>query len=150
MNQTILKIKNSKAFEIIRKALSSKYFPFVTAAVTLLSYYLGLDVVLFYYIAIAGILMLITLDDITPIISLFLFMSVSISLINTPSPTMGNSDYYHRPEIYIQIFIIVGLFIAAAVYRLIKTVLEKRFKLSPLFYGLCAFAAALFINGLFS
>lgn len=150
MNKIIIKIKNSKAVDIIKNVLSSKYFPFATAAATLLSYYLGLDVVLFYYIAIVGILMLLTLDDITPIISLFLFMSVSISLINTPSPTMGNSDYYHRPEIYIQIFIIVGLFISAAVYRLIKTVIEKKFTLTPLFYGLCAFALALFINGLFS
>ena len=95
MNETFAKIKNSKTVGMIQKILSSKYFPFVTAAVTLLSYYLGWDVVLFYYIAIAGILMLLFLDDITPIISLFLFMSVSISLINTPSPTMGNSDYYH-------------------------------------------------------
>lgn len=150
MNETLAKIKNSKTVEIIQKILSSKYFPFVTAAVTLLSYYLGWDVVLFYYIAIVGILMLLFLDDITPIISLFLFMSVSISLINTPSPTMGNSDYYHRPEIYIQIFTIVGLFIATAVFRLVMTVIKKKFTVSPLFYGLCALAAALFINGLFS
>lgn len=150
MNQTVAKIKNCKPVKLLKKVLSSKYFPFASAAVTLISYYLGLDVVLFYYIAIAGILMLTLLDDTVPLISLFLFMSVSISLINTPSPTMGNSDYYHRPEIYIQIFVIVGLFISAAIYRLVKTILDKRFTTSPVFYGLCGLASALFINGFFS
>lgn len=150
MNEALYKFKNSEAIKFIQKLLSSKYFPFASAALTLLCYYLGWDIVLFYYISITGILILLLLDDITPIISLFLFMSVSVSLINTPSSSMGTSDYYHRPEIYIQIFIIIGLFISAAIYRLVITVIAKKFKPSPIFYGLCAFAATLFINGFFS
>ncbi len=150
MNRDTLKLNASKAAEIIRTVLSSKYFPFLTAAFTLASYYLGWDVALFYYIALTGILMLFLLEDITPVLHLFLFMSVSISLINTPSTTMGNSDYYHRPEIYIQIFTIVGLFIAAAICRLVKTVVKGKFKITPVFFGVCGFAFILIINGIFT
>lgn len=150
MNDKIAKLKNCEFMKILQKVLSSKYFPFLTAAFTLLSYYLGLDVVLFYYIAIVGIAMIILLDDVTPIISILIFIGVAISLKNTPSVSMGNSDYYHRPEIFIQIFIIVGLMIAAAIYRFVKTVLTKKFKLTQMFFGLCAFAFVLIINGIFS
>ncbi len=150
MNKDTLKLNASKAAEIMRTVLSSKYFPFLTAAFTLASYYLGWDVALFYYIALTGISMLFLLDDITPVLHLFLFMSVSISLINTPSTSMGNSDYYHRPEIYIQIFTIVGLFIAAAICRLVKTVVKGKFKITPVFFGVCGFAFILIINGIFT
>ncbi len=93
MNDKIAKLKNCEFMKILKKVLSSKYFPFLTAAFTLLSYYLGLDVVLFYYIAIVGIAMIILLDDVTPIISILIFIGVAISLKNTPSVSMGNSDY---------------------------------------------------------
>ncbi len=143
-------LKECKFVKIVQAVLSSKYFPFITAAFTLMSYYLGLDVVLFYYFALVGILMLLLLDDLTPFISLLLFMSISISLINTPSSSMGNSDYYRRPEIFIQIFIILSLFIATAVYRLIKTIVTGKFKITPIFFGMCGFAFVLLLNGLFT
>ena len=113
-------------------------------------YYLGWDVVVFYYIAIVGIAILLLLDDATPFVSLLLFMSVSISLKNTPSDTMGNTDYYHRPEIYIQIFTIISLLVATTIYKLIKNIVLKKFKITPIFFGMCGFALILMLNGLFS
>ena len=150
MNKNSIKSKTQKIVDIFRAILSSKYFSFITAAVTLLCYYLGWDVVLFYYIAIVGIMILLLLEDATPFISLLLFMSISISLINTPSNTMGDSDYYHRPEIYIQIFTIIGLLVSVVIYRLIKNIVFKRFKITPIFFGMCGFAIILMLNGIFT
>lgn len=134
--------------EIAKAILSSRYLPFASAALTLICYYLGWDVVLFYYVATVGISILLLSDDVTPLFPQLLFMSVSVSLVNTPSYTMGTTDYYRRPEIFIQIFIILGLFIAAAAFRLIKTIACKKFKITPIFYGMCGFAATLLLNGI--
>ena len=143
------KFKDSKFVKAVQKFLSSKYFPFITAAFTLMCYYLGWDVVVFYYIAIFGIAILLLLDDATPFIPLLLFMCVSISLKNTPSDTMGTSDYYHRSEIFIQIFTIIGLLVSAVIYRFIKNIVLKKFKITPIFFGMCGFAAILMLNGIF-
>ena len=140
MNKDFFKFKNSKIVNIIKAILSSKYFPFATAVFTLLSYYLGLDIFLFYYIVIVGLSILLLLEDLTPIISLLLFMPVSFSL----------SGYSDKPEIYIQIGILVGSLILAAAYRLVKTVIYKRFKITPIFFGMCGFAIILILNGVFS
>lgn len=150
MIDKIAGLKDCKFAKILKNILSSKYFSFVTAAFSLISYYLGLDVALFYYLAICGILMIFLLDDLTPTVSLLIFMGVSVSLKNTPTVTVTNSDYYGRPEVYIQLIVIAALFIGAAVYRLVKTIVKKNFKLTPVFYGTCGYAFILIINGLFS
>ena len=150
MKEKIAQLKESNPIKIIQQVLSSKYFTFVTAAFVLLSYYRGLDVVLFYYYAFAYILIALLLDDMTPVFSILIFLGVSISIKNTPAVFMGTTDYYHRPEIFIQIFIIVALMIAAMIYRLIKSIIDKKFKLTPVFYGTCGFAFVLIVNGIFS
>ena len=112
-------------------------------------YYLGWDVVLFYYIAIAGIGILLILEDATPFISLLLFMGISISHKQAYANTEGLT-YYQRPEIYIQFGALIGLLITVAIYRLIKNIVYKRFKITPIFFGMCGFALILMTNGIFS
>ena len=150
MNQAISKLKNCAFINKFRCILSSKFFPFITAAITLLCYYLGWDMALIYYIGITGILMLLLLDDVTPVIHVLLFMSVMISLKNSPSPAMGGSDYYHRTENLVQIAIVITAFISAGIYRIVMACAKKKFKVSPVFMGLSGFAAALFFNGVAS
>lgn len=150
MNEKIEQLKNGGFLKALKAGLSSKYFPFVSAAVTLLCYYLGWDIVLIYYIAISGILVLTLLDDITPIISVFLFMSILISYKNSPSNIMGNSDYYFKTANLALIFTAFALFVSAAIYRIILTIIRKKFKLNSAFFGMCAFAAVLLLNGMFS
>lgn len=150
MNKTLEKIKSFAFIKAISAFIYSKYFPFLTAAVTLLCYYLGWDVVLIYYIGLCGIFILLFMDDVSPIISVLLFMSILVSLKNTPSNSMGDSDYYFRTANLVQIITVITLFISAAVARIALTVIQKRFTLTQIFYGLCGFAAVLLINGLFS
>ena len=145
----ISKFKECKFVKAVQQILSSKYFSFITAALTLMSYYIGLDIFLYYYIALVGIAILLLLDDATPFISLLLFMSIAISYKNTPRSIVA-SDYYKMPEIYIQIGIIIGLLIAVAIYRLIRTIVYKRFKITPIFFGMCGFSIILMTNGIFS
>ncbi len=144
------KIKHCKVPDIVKKIISSKFFPFVTAAVLLLCYYLGWDIVATYYLGIVIILILLLLEDITPVITQIPFITLVVSLKNTPSSAMGSSDYYSNPAILAQFIIIVSLMVCALVYRLVLSCVRKKFKLTPMFYGLCFLSFALVLNGLFS
>jgi len=113
MNTSFTKPKNSKAAEIVRQVLLSKFFPFVTMAVVILCYYLSLDIVTICYLGIAGILILLFLDDVSPIVTVMLFMNVIISWKNSPASGRGESDYFFRPEILAPLIIILTLCIAS-------------------------------------
>lgn len=148
MKETLVKIQNSNFIKVLKEILSSKYFPFLGAALAVTCYYTGLDLLMFYFIATTCALTIVLLDDLSPIFSSLLFMGVTVSLKNTIA--LGISDYYGRPVIYIQLIIMAVFLILLAVYRLIKTIVQKKFKLTPMFYGTCALAAVLVLNGLFS
>lgn len=142
--------KNGNILNGLNEFLSSKLFPFMTATVSLLCYYLGLDIVFIYYVGITGLVILLFCDDISPLITVLLFMCVLVSYENSPSNLAENAPYYFQTEILVQIFIVIGLLGTAVIYRFISTCASGRFTVSPIFFGLCAFAAALFINGIFS
>ena len=150
MKEKLQKFGNCGFLKLLKQGLSSKYFPFVTAAVTLLCYYLGLDLVLIYYISITGMLILLLLEDATPFISIMLFLGIMISYKNSPSDVMGDSDYYFRTANLVQIFIILSLYILTVVYRIFATISKRKFKFTPAFFGLCGLSAVFLLNGLFS
>ncbi len=150
MKEKIEKLKNCTFLKLLKQGLASKYFPFVTAAITLFCYYLGLDLVLIYYISLTGMLILLLLDDATPFISVMLFLGIMISYKNSPSDVMGDSDYYFRTANLVQIFIILSLYILTVLYRIILTVSRKKFKFTPAFFGLCGLSAIFLLNGLCS
>ncbi len=139
--------KKITPLSVLRGVLSSKFFPFVTAAVVMACYYTGMEIITFYYMAAVGILMLVFLDDLTPIISLFLFMNVMVSRQNSPSVLLGGSDYYSGTAVKVQIFTLISVFVLAIFARIIFTGVKKQFKPTAIFYVLCAFAAALIMNG---
>lgn len=147
MREYINKIKNSSVAGGIKNFLSSDFFPFITAALCILCYYLGLDIVIIAYIGLTGALIFLLLDDVTPVFTIFLFMGVMISYKNSPSSIRGNSNYYLRPEIFVPIIIVVVILVAAIVYRLVHTCVTKKFKFTPVFFGLCALAVTLLLNG---
>lgn len=148
MENVFAKIKRSKASGIAKKVLSSKFFPFTTAAVLLLCYYLGWDIVAIYYIGIVSLLMLLLLDDITPVISQFIFINLVTSLKNTPESSVEGPAYYAQTAILAQIIVIALLVIAALVYRLVMCCVKKQFRLTPVFYGICALSLAFLANGI--
>lgn len=145
-----VKEKNNRITEWIRLILTSKVYPYIMAAIMLLCYYTGGDLPAIYFLAITGVLMLTLLDDLTPGISLFLCLMVMISYQNSPSTHSGNSDYFYRPEVYIQVIILAVILIGTAVLRLIRSLSQKKFKPTPVFYTLCALSVAFILNGIFS
>lgn len=147
MKELFCKIKYCGVSERLKKALSSKYFPFATAIISLVCYYLGWDIVNIYYAGLTGILILLLLDDITPLFSVFLFMNVMVSLINSPSYTTGGSDYYSRTAIMVQIIVVIVAFVSAIIYRTATTFTRNKFKLTPIFFGLCALSVFFLLNG---
>ena len=136
----------------MRAVFSSAYFPFLTVAITLVCYYLSQDMVIIWYMALCGTLILLFLKDTSPLITLFLFMNIMISMQNTPTLAGGNqpSDYYFQPHILAQIGVAIGLFAGAGVFRMIAAVRSGRFRCTPTFFGLCLFAVGIMLNGLFS
>ena len=136
----------------VESAILSPYFPFVTAIVTLACYYLSLDMAIIWYMALCGAFILVFSRDASPLITLFLFMNIMISMKNTPTLAGGNqpSDYYFQTHIVVQIGVAIGLFGCAGVYRMIRAALRGQIKRTPTLFGLCAFAAAIMLNGLFS
>lgn len=148
MNNAFIKIKQSKVIDIVKNILSSKYFPFFTAALFLLCYYTGLDLLAIYYLATVVILILLLLEDITPVIPQLLFINLVVSLKNAPSPVMGGSDFYTRTEVLVQAGIMFSLAVAALIYRIVYCCVKKKFKTSPIFFGLSVFCFTLLLNGL--
>ena len=96
--------KNGNILNGLNEFLSSKLFPFMTATVSLLCYYLGLDIVFIYYVGITGLVILLFCDDISPLITVLLFMCVLVSYENSPSNLAENAPYYFQTEILVQIF----------------------------------------------
>lgn len=150
MKDVLGSIKSLKAIEKIKEVICSKYFPFVTAALFVLCYYLGWDLVAIYYLGIVGIFIMLFSDDLTPLITLLLFINVIVSLKNTPATTMSASDFYSKPVNLAQIITVVVLLISCMIYRIVNTCVKRRFRLSPMFFGLCAFSLVMLLNGLFS
>lgn len=148
VSKTAKKYNNFKS--LVNGVFNSKLFPFAMAAVMVLCYYTSIDLAAIYFVAVVGILIFTLSDDLTPAITLFAFINIIVSYKNSPSYTAGGSDYYFQTHVLIQIIILVGLLVAAAVFRLIKTVYTRKFKPTPVFYGLCALAAVFLINGAFS
>ena len=150
MVEKFKKIQNSRFGKVLKEILMSKYFPFITAAISILCYYLSWDIVFIYFICIVGLIILLFLEDISPFITLLLFMSILVSYKNSPSNLSGNSNYYSNPAILVQVFIVIGALSSGLIYRIILACIKKHFSLSPIFWGLCGFSAILLMNGLFS
>ncbi|MDE7454179.1 MAG: hypothetical protein K2N22_07220 [Clostridia bacterium] len=137
----------TKGLFIFKKILSSKYLPFLTAAVSLICYFNGLDLVGMYFLAAVGIAMLIALDDLTPLICQFPFLYLSISRKNSPSYTVGGSDYYFQTAVIVQCAVLAALFIAAMIYRIVMLGVRRKFKPTPVFFGLCVLSVTFLLNG---
>ena len=148
MESSTSEIKKNKAVELIKFLLSSPVYPFLTAIVVTVCYYLSLDIVTILYLGITGTLVLLLLDDISPIVNVFLFVNVFISWENSPSSVRGNSDYYLTPQILVPTVTIVAILIGAFIFRFVKVCRNKKFRITPMFFGLVLLAIALLLNGL--
>ena len=143
------KISAERVLNALRGIISSNWFPFVTAAFTLLCYYAAWDMVIIWYMALCGAFLLIFCRDTSPLITLFLFMNIMISMKNSPTQAGGNpSDYYSQTVHLVQIIVAIALFAGAGVFRLAAAIKKGQFRCSPTFFGLCAFAAGIMFNGL--
>lgn len=141
------KIKRSKALDIVKNVISSKFFPFSTAAVFLACYYLGWDIVAIYYLGIVTVLILLLLEDISPLICQLLFLNLFVSLKNVEAGCADGYSYYSQPAIIAQMAVFAVLAISALAYRLILCCVKKKFRITPVFIGICALSVAFILNG---
>lgn len=132
----------------LRSVLSSDYFPIFTAVVSLVSYYIGADLINIYIFGAVMIAMILLLDDLTPLFTHMLFLAVICSKTN--SPMYGVSGFYTVTSNFVQIGCIIGLIVIAAVYRFIRQAQAKKVHLSLVFISVIVLAAVYVLNGVFS
>lgn len=144
------KLKGNNFGGVLTAVLSSRAFPFFTAAWVMACYFLGLDMATIYYLGITVILMLLILDDLTPLVSQLLFFNVIVSLQNSPSETVNavHPDYYSNPVNLAFIGVILGLVVAAMILRFITVFKNKNCKPTPVLWGLCALGLAFLLSGI--
>ncbi len=152
MKKFFEKITAYKPPQKFLNAISSRVFPFITTAVALLCYYLGLDLVFIYYFAVTSVVFLLFAEDLTPLVSNFLFLNVIVSAKNSPSETVSsaNPEFYTTPAVLGQVAALITIIVVAMAFRMAVTVKRGKFKITPIFYGLCFLSFAFLINGLFS
>lgn len=142
------KIKASKAVEITKLILSSKYFAFVTALITVLFYYLGLELVTIYYLALTGALIFLFCDDLTPFMGHLLFAFILMSPKHTPSTAHdASSDFIFRTPFKVQAAFLIVILGGAVIFRLVCTLKAKKFTPTPSFISLAVFCFILLFNG---
>ncbi|MGN1373382.1 MAG: O-antigen ligase family protein [Candidatus Coproplasma sp.] len=146
------KFNINKVKAIAEKIFTSPAFPFVTAGVTVLSTTFGLEPLIIWYICLCGAAITLCCKDISPVVCLFVFMNTIISMKHSPDARVEWCDetYMTSTAFIIQATIAILIFAGSAVYRIVDSIIKHRFKITPIFIGLCAYVVALLLNGLFS
>lgn len=145
MKEKLQSLKNSAFINGLKYFFSSPYYPFSCAAIGLICYYTGLDSVFLCYLGITATLVILLLEDITPIINFLLYIRVCLSVQNNPE---YNNIPFGQWGMLVPA-IIVGVFvITALVYRVVNNFRFKQFKPTPMLYGMAAFSAVIFLGGL--
>ncbi len=149
MRNYVSKIKFSNFVNVLRELLEWRYFPFITAVVTLSCYYIGWDLVTIYFICLTVGAMLLLLKDLTPVIPQFLFMNVMISMQNSPLNfgEIVGSDFYTRIENLVIIGIAVCFLAGTMIYRIVALGKAKTFRPNLIFWSLCVLSASFIFNG---
>lgn len=145
------KLKGNNFWGVLTAVLSSRAFPFFTAALVIVCYYLGLDMVTIYFLGVTAVLMLLFLDDLTPLVSHLLFFNVIVSLQNSPSEMAADAvrpEYYSRPENLALIGVILGLVIIAIILRFVTVFKDKNCRPTPVLAGLCVLGLAFLLSGI--
>lgn len=133
--------------KLVASFLSSRFYPFISAALIIACYYASLDIISIIYIGITGTLIFLFLDDVSPIITNILFLAVFISYKNTPNSGRGDSYYYLQLQILIPVCIIAATLIASMIFRFVLNCVQGKFKFTPIFFGLCALSVTFIMNG---
>lgn len=145
------RFENSKITLTLRRFFHSWTFPVFAAALILVLYYLNLDLVSYWCICVCGVAILVTCKDATPFLFLLLFLNLPISCKNTPSIYNPNpTDYYTRTANVAQLITIGSILVAGLLARTAISIIKRRFKVTPLLWGLVAVAAAFILNGVLS
>lgn len=142
-------VDNGKVTLFLRRALSSYYFPIATAVISVACYYLGWDIVNIWYLSICGTAIMLCCKDVSPVICIVLFLSLLPSAQHSPRFGGQSSDYLLSPPILAQEIIGVTCFVGSLIFRLVSGVINHRFKITPMFWGIVALSFGFMLSGLF-
>lgn len=137
--------KQSRFVRNLNRVLLCKYFPFLSTVISLICYYTGFDILGFYNLAITTVLICLFADDLTPALTPILFLTVLPSKKST-----SISEYLGQTHILAQLIVLAVIVVLAIIFRFSSIVVRKKFKPTPVFYGLCFLSLAFILNGIFS
>lgn len=137
--------KQGKFARTVNRVLLCKYFPFLSTVISLICFYTGFDILGFYNLAITAALICVFADDLTPALTPILFLTVLPS-----KKSVLISEYLGQPHILAQIIVLVVIVLLAIAFRFSSIIVKKKFKPTPVFYGLCLLSIAFVLNGIFS
>lgn len=142
------KFRRCKVTQFLARALSSYYFPLVSAILTVSCYYLGWDMVLVWYLLLSGTAVLLCCDDITPVFLVVLLLNILLSMKHSPMYA-EDKGYFMRPAILAQEVIAALLIIFSAIFRLVMALIQRKFKPDMTFWSVVILTVTFMLAGLF-
>lgn len=147
------KFNIAKLRSLADKVFGSCFFPVVTAALTVLCSTFGLEPLIIWYICLCGGAITLLCKDVSPVICLLVFMNIIVSMQHSPDKRgieWCDPTYMTSAAFLAQAALAVAVFVLPVIYRLAEGIIRRRFKLTPTFFGVCAFGAAMLLNGVFA
>lgn len=143
-------MKKAAGWTPVRKIIeyqNTDLYPWVIGAVFCVFYVLGWDLANFYMLAAWMIFTFLFNEDTQPFFPLLCLTPFAFSFYHA-MPDLKNSVYYTSPAVLAQLFTLLGLVVAALLYRVIADKLWRTmFKPTRLTVGLGFLALGLILNG---
>lgn len=155
MREFAEKYSGNKYVAFMDAFFHSPYFSAITAVVVTLGAVFGLELLTAWYMCLCGLAVTLCCKDVSPIFCLFIFMNVMISRAHSPSVHVQSQyiedpDYLLSPAVLSQLIICAALLVVGMAYRIVFSIIERRFKFNAIFFSLAAFCVAMCFNGIFS
>lgn len=150
MNKVVEKLKVGIAK--VSDFFDTIYFAIALAAIELISYYLGLDLLIIIVVSLCISFAFLLKKNLNSSLVLFLFLSSMISFKNSPANEAdgNNAAYYFQPQVYITCIIFAAIPVTIIIVRAIMNIVQKKVRIDAFFISTVALGVFFLTNGLFS
>lgn len=138
-----------KIIDRISAFMDSIWFAVVLGLIELLSYYLGLDLIIILCVSFFLSFALLFKKNLSCLLPLFLFMSSMVSLKNSPGNVENQNGFYFSSLIYVPCIIAVAIPVCIVLYFAIFNLIKKKIDFNTLLISILILGVAFLANGLF-
>lgn len=141
-----------KVLDWVSNAMDTPFFAMFLAALELVCYYLGLDLVVIWTISACITFTYAYKKNMNSILVVFLFMCTMISLKNSPGNNRtdpSSVEYYYQPVVYINCIVAVAIPAVTIITRCIYNIATRKVKFNLAFIATIILCLAFMSNGMF-